>query len=106
MKQSFEAENFVDAEGLPRGGWARGVGIAIEWQSGPLGRGEDRKPPNGAFVEGVIAVAKQRLEHYQASRFFSTENQAAIEHLTLALGHLDKRTAEREGRGVEGTLEV
>ena len=106
MRQSFRSENHLDAGGNPHGGYVSGVGISISWQDGPLGRGADRKEPNGAFVETVIAAALQRLEHYQGTRFFSTENQSAIEHLTIALSHLERRTNEREGRGIEGTHQV
>ena len=106
MRQSFRSENHLDAEGNPRGGYVSGTGISISWQSGPLGRGADRKEPNGAFVETVISAALQRLEHYQSTRFFCTENQSAIEHLTLALSYLERRSNEREGRGVEGTHQV
>lgn len=103
MKQHITCENLTDADGNPAGGSVSGTGISIQWQNGPLGRGADRKEPNGAFVEGVIAAALQRLAFYQESKFACVENVAAMSHLETALQHLERRTAEREARAVEGT---
>lgn len=102
MLAEFTATNLHDEEGNPTGGLAVGMGMRIEWQHGPLGRGEDRKEPNGAFVETVIAAAKQRIEFYQESRFACEANEKAIEALGVALEVLDGRTKEREEREVEG----
>jgi hypothetical protein len=94
-----------DEDGNPAGGLARMPGVEISWQNGPLGRGADRRGPNGAFVEDVIAIAIDRINYYQASRFACDENAEALEHLGAALAALDRRTADREARGVEGTHE-
>jgi hypothetical protein len=67
------------------------------------GRGEERKEPNGAFVEGVIQCALGRLNFYQGSKFACETNAEAVKHLELALAALERRTAEREARAVEGT---
>lgn len=96
-------EDHLTVDGNPSGGESNGVGITIRWQNGPLGRGDDRKEPNGAFVEGVIAAAIGRLEFYQKSKFKCRENALAITKLEEALHWLDHRTAHREARGVEGT---
>ena len=56
--------------------------------------------------ETVIEAAKQRLEHYQTTRFECHENNEAIRYLKAALDILDQRTKDREARGVEGTHEV
>lgn len=103
MLDTFKAFNNVDDNGNPAGGVVEGVGLSIVWQNGPLGRGEDRKEPNGAFVETVIAAAKQRIEFYQASKFNCRENALAITKLEEALHWLNHRTAAREARAVEGT---
>ena len=95
--------NDVDQEGNPTGGGVEGTGILIQWQDGPLGRDEDRKIPNGAFVETIISAAKQRLEFFQQSKFACPENQEAIGHLDAALAALEARTKAREERKVEGT---
>lgn len=103
MKIGFlQRTNDLDEVGRPNGGVVVGTGFTIAWQAGPLGRGEDRKAPNGAFVEDVIEAAKQRIEHYQ-EYFPCGENEVALNHLGLALEALNSRTAEREARGVEGT---
>ena len=103
MLAEFKANNQVDPSGNPTGGQVSGTGLKIDWQDGPLGRGADRKEPNGAFVETVIAAAKQRIEFYQANaKFACRENAVAITKLDEALMWLNKRTQDREKRGVEG----
>ena len=96
----------TDEAGNPAGGHTEGRGISIDWQDGPLAVDGERREPNGAFVEDVIAAARGRLEHYQTSRFRCRENALAITHLEEALHWLDHRTADRERRGVEGTHET
>lgn len=109
MLGEFTAMNNVDENGNPTGGHVRGVGLAIDWQDGPLGRGADRKEPNGCFVETGIAANKQRIEFYQTAsggKFACEENALAIAHLDAALKALNSRTQKREARAVEGTHEV
>ena len=106
MLQHVTGKHLVDEHGNPAGGATTGVGINITWQDGPLGRGKDRKEPNGAFVEGVIAAAVDRLECYQASQFRCRENALAITKLQEALQWLQWRTMQRESRAVEGTHQV
>lgn len=104
--QEFSATNEVDAHGNPAGGRVMGTGLSVIWQDGPLGRGRSRKQPNGAFVETVVAAVVQRLEYYQETsngKFACDENKWAIDNLQEALAHLNRRTNERESRGVEGT---
>lgn len=103
MRQAIESELKTDEQGNPTGGSAIGTGIVIRWQDGPLGRGSDRKEPNGAFVEGVLEAALQRLEFFQESTFKCRENALAITKIEEALAWLDARTCKRERRGVEGT---
>ena len=99
----FQAENRLDENGKPTGGSVNGVGVHIRWQDGPLGRGDDRQEPNGAFVETVIAAVIQRIRFYNAGKFSSRENALAITHLEEAAHWLDARTNRREKAGVEGT---
>lgn len=106
MLQKIEGAHDLDSHGNPAGGRTLGVGITIEWQNGPLGTGSERKEPNGAFVEGVIAAAVDRLKFYQTSsegRFKCRENALAMTKLEEALHWCQHRTANREDRGVEGT---
>lgn len=106
MLGKFTATNVLDLNGNPSGGCIEGVGIKIDWQNGPLGRGADRIGPTGAFVETVVAAAKQRIEFYQEAsggRFKCRENAIAITKLEEALMWLNKRSQDREARQVEGT---
>jgi len=106
MQQHITAHNDLDLENNPSGGRAVGLGIDIRWQDGPLGRDSGRQEPNGAFVEGVIEAARQRLEFFQTAvdgKFRCRENAIAITKLEEALLWLGKRTADREARQVEGT---
>ena len=95
--------NRFDDNGNPAGGSAEAIGIDLKWQDGPLGRGEDRKEPNGTFVETVLFICQKRLEFYQDSRFKCRENAIAITKIEEALHWLDSRTKDRETRAVEGT---
>lgn len=103
MKQELNQTHRLDDDGKPAGGLTTGVGLVIDWQDGPLGRGGDRREPNGAFVEGVIQAAIGRLEFYNEGEFRCRENSLAITHLEEALHWLESRTAKREEREVEGT---
>lgn len=119
MMQKLEVENKLDENGSPAGGTVIATGIQIQWQNGPLGRHADacipgehcvagctRVDQNGAFVEGVIAAALQRIQHYQDGKFNCRENAIAITKLEEALLWLNKRTTDREARGAEGTHAV
>jgi len=106
MKQNITEDFTVDRNGNPAGGSTVATGIRIDWQDGPLGRGEERQEPNGAFVEGVIQAAIGRLKFYQTAnlgRFGCRENAIALTKLEEALMWLEKRTVDREERKVEGT---
>jgi len=106
MLGQFEAKNHLDDKEFSDGGYVKGMGLQINWQDGPLGHDNTRLAPNGAFVETVIAAAKQRIEFYQEAhngKFKCRENAIAITKLTEALFWLNKRTQDRENRNVEGT---
>lgn len=103
MKQPIQETHEKDKDGNPAGGLTIGEGINIRWQNGPLGRGNDRKEPNGAFVEGIISAAIGRLEFYQASKFKCRENALTITKLEEAMHWCCARTDRREKAGTEGT---
>ena len=103
-RNPLEAENVLNADGNPSGGFATGNGLEIRWQDGPLGR--EPATPNGAFVDDVIEAARQRIEFYQKAaggKFACRENALAITKLEEALHWLYARRMERERRGVQGT---
>jgi len=102
MLGKFKATDIIE-NGVITGGSVKGVGLSIDWQNGALGRDGDRVEPNGAFVETVIAAAKQRIKSYQETKFKCRTNAIAITKLDEALMWLNKRTQDREARQVEGT---
>ncbi len=103
MKQGHFEEHWCDEHGNPAGGVSTGKGATISWQHGPLGRGNARREPNGAFVEDVIQMVIGRIEFYQQSRFACEDNEEALRGLRSAADALDRRTRDRENRDVEGT---
>lgn len=103
MRQGFFSEQWSDDNGNPAGGVTTGKGFTISWQNGPLGRGNERREPNGAFVEDVIDAAADRIRFYQSSRFACADNAEALQHLEAAMEALQRRTKDREKRAVEGT---
>jgi hypothetical protein len=104
--QPVVSEHWFDKNENPDGGTTFGTGFAIGWQRGPLGQGEERKKPNGAFVENIIIAAIDRLKFYQKSKFNCRENAEAIGFLREALKRLNERTARRKQEGTEGTHEI
>ena len=102
MKQGHFQEHWSDEQGRPAGGVSSGRGFAISWQNGPLGRGNERREPNGAFVEDVIQAVIGRIEFYEESEFACDTNKEALAGLRQAAEALDRRTRDREARGVEG----
>src|SRR3990167_6034191 len=106
MQHGFTEENWCDMNGNPAGGVTSGKGFTISWQNGPLGRGQERREANGAFVEDVIQAVRQRIEFYQTAsegKYACSENTKALEYLLMAEDILHARTREREARHVEGT---
>lgn len=103
--QGFFEEHWNDAQERPAGGTSSGRGFCISWQNGPLGQmgTTERREPNGAFVEDVIQAVIGRLLFYQGSEFACQANADALEALNMAAEALDRRTKDREQRGVEGT---
>lgn len=102
----LQQQNLVDDAGMPAGGLHVSPGCTIVWQNGPLGRGDDRQAPNGAFVENVIQAARDRIYWYQTvcdGRFCCEENAHALGALDHALEALNSRTGRREDAGTEGT---
>ena len=109
MKNGHFEEHWVDEDGNPAGGVSDGCGFSISWQNGPLGRGDERDEPNGAFVEDLIQALIGRMEFYQEAsggKFACVENEAAIRSLRDAGIRLEDRTRHREAQGVEGTNQV
>lgn len=99
-------QHWLDADGNPSGGTVITTGVRIYWQNGPLGRGANRRQPNGAGVCDVLKLARDRLEFLNTAsenRFYALENVEAIQSINRALSRLEARRKNREERGVEGT---
>jgi len=92
------ARNRFDDDDFPTGGFVFGPGFTIAWPDSPRGEGADI----GAVLEAVV----NRLAFFQSSHFACSENAEAIEGINHALGALDRRTADRTNRGVEGTYKT
>ena len=103
MHIGFNSNHWSDDQGTPTGGCTFGTGFTISWQNGALGRDEERKEPNGAFVEDIISAAIDRLRYYQDSKFACDYNADAISYLEAGLARLQARTLDRDKREVEGT---
>jgi hypothetical protein len=103
MRQELTTIHCTAEDGSPTGGQTTGVGLKIDWQKGPFGRGGEQKEPNGCLVETVILAAIERLEYYQSSRFACRENGLAVTKLQEAIHWLHHRAEERASRHVEGT---
>ena len=105
MRQKISSVHYNDKDGNPAGGQTEATGIVIKWQDGPLMIDGLRREPTGAFVEGVIEAAADRIRYYQQSDFACEENAAALDHLEQAMDNLESRTKRRTDQGVEGTHE-
>ena len=114
-RQTITSNHQTNEDGTPAGGVTRGTGIDIEWQNGPLAHHDPETGErvegvqNGAFVEGVIEAAIDRIHHYNTvadGRFRCRENSLAITKLEEALHWLDARTSRRTQEGKLGTHEA
>ena len=94
MRQGFYSEHWNDENGNPAGGVSTGTGFTISWQNGPLGRSENRREPNGAFVEDIIDAVRDRIAYYQESQFDCRENEKAILCLEKALIWLNQGSSK------------
>ena len=61
---------------------------------------------NGITNEVLLAIVRDRLEHFQAGKFACVENAAALAFVKNAAAALESRTARRTAQGVEGTHEL
>lgn len=63
----------------------------------------DNNKENGFTLEGVIASAIDRLEHFNTGQFKCDHNDRALEHLRAALKELNDRVEDRKARNVYNT---
>jgi len=116
MRQEIRSTHVEDEQGNPAGGRTDGQGFSIKWQAGPIKLPERLTNPllvdaecegvNGAFVEGIIQAAIDRIHWYQrvsGGKFACRENSLVITKLEEALHWCDHRAMARAERGVLGT---
>jgi hypothetical protein len=99
-KEIVERHRF-DEDDRPAGGYTRGAGINIQWQSGPIVHHGRAHAPTGASVEDVITAVVGRIEFYQRSRRHCLENAIALGYLRAALEVLEERKRRRADQGIE-----
>lgn len=71
----------------------------IDFQNGPI----KEVGVNGVTNEALLAILIDRLEGAQEGPYKCSENAGALDSARFALDHLERRTRNREARGVEGT---
>jgi hypothetical protein len=70
----------------------------IEFQKGPI----QEAGVNGMQIEDLLSVCIDRLMGFQSGSYPCLENANAVNACIAAKGFLDKRTADRQRRSVEG----
>ncbi len=73
----------------------------VKFQNGPI----KEVGANGLTHEALMAVLLDRMRAFQNGPYRCRENAVALTKMEEALMWLNKRTANREARGVEGTHE-
>jgi hypothetical protein len=74
------------------------VCAVVSFQNGPI----LEKGVNGVMNEDLLAIVIDRLEGFQSGDYKCRENAIALTKCQEALMWLEKRTFDREARGVEG----
>lgn len=74
----------------------------IKFQNGPI----KEAGVNGCYNEDLLVIVLDRLNGFQNSDFKCRENAIAITKIEEALMWLNKRTRDRQNRGVEGTHQI
>ncbi len=72
---------------------------SIEFQSAPIAE----VGVQGVTNECLLAIVADRLQEFQHGSHPCDENLEALHHIRDALAALERRTAARKMRGVEGT---
>lgn len=72
---------------------------SISFQDGPI----KEVGVNGVTNEALLAIVEDRLLGFQSGEYACRENAVALTKIQEAMMWLQKRTRDREMRGVEGT---
>jgi hypothetical protein len=92
---SNPSDPFVARHGNPA------LHATVLFQNGPI----KEVGVNGVTHEALLAIVCDRLRSFQAGPYACADNAVALAHLELAQEALQRRTRERQARGVEGTHE-
>ena len=76
-----------------------GTCATVKFQKGPI----KENGVNGCFIEDLMAICIDRLQCFQQAGFACRANALALTKLEESMMWLNKRTADRAARGVEGT---
>ena len=76
------------------------AGLLIDFHTGPM---EDGDYPKGISNEVLLVILGDRLAQFQKGRLACRETAIALTKLQEAAMWLQKRTRDRQARGVEGT---
>lgn len=74
----------------------------VHFQEGPI----QESGVNGAHNEDLLMIVIDRLQGFQSSDWNCRENAIALTKIEEALLWLNKRTRDRQSRGVEGTHKI
>jgi len=78
---------------------SKGVTQVFAFQAGPI----EVVGVNGITLEVLLAIARDKLEYHQSTRYACIENAAALAFVKNAANALESRTTRRTAEGVEGT---
>lgn len=96
------AVHILSAPGVEPGITSGKSRFEVSFQNGPI----KEFGVNGIPDEALYAILIDRLQGFQKGQYGCRENAIALTHLETALMWAQKRTHEREARGVEGTSAV
>ena len=101
-EQAFNANHEYEVRQTPLEGATiseKEIYAKVNFQKGPI----KENGVNGCHNEDLIAIVIDRLQCLNQGNFACRENSIAITKLEEAMMWLNKRTADRKARGVEGT---
>lgn len=101
-EQAFNANHEYEVREVPADGATISkdeIYAKVLFQRGPI----KENGVNGCHNEDLIAIVIDRLQCLNQGNFACRENAIAITKLEEALMWLNKRTADRKARNVEGT---
>lgn len=101
-EQAFNANHKYEVRQTPLEGATiseNEIYAKVNFQKGPI----KENGVNGCHNEDLIAIVIDRLQCLNQGDFACRENSIAITKLEEAMMWLNKRTADRKARGVEGT---